>query len=343
MAYTRRATASDATWARAWTADAVADLTSLQTAGLPKHGDVAYVTANTTWYLWRDDGTWFALTAGGGTWGSITGTLSSQTDLNTALGGKSPIATVVSSTLTGAQNNWAPTLASSRTLVEWNGASDAAFTGLVAGVAGQLVTVKNITTTKFATFAQQSGSSSAGNKFRNRRTNGATCVGPLGYITYQYDGTDWVQVGHDQGDRFRCHAYQNAAQSITNNLTMAVTFDIEVFDVGGLHDNVTNKSRFTIPVGGAGHWIAQCHCGFLTSTNGRFIVGLNKNGSQISMGFDLQATPTSGDMELTAPAILVEAAEGDYFEMTAYQNTGVAVNTNWGATYVTSMIMLKVD
>lgn len=38
--------------------------------------------------FWRGDGTWATPSAGGGTWGSITGTLSSQTDLQTALDAK---------------------------------------------------------------------------------------------------------------------------------------------------------------------------------------------------------------------------------------------------------------
>ena len=48
--------------------------------------------------FWRGDGTWGNLTAATA-WGSITGTLSSQTDLNTALNSKASTAFVVSNTL----------------------------------------------------------------------------------------------------------------------------------------------------------------------------------------------------------------------------------------------------
>ena len=61
MAYTRRLTDKDATWARAWTADALADLADISaiggTAG-PRHGDIAYVTAVAAYFLWMDDNTW---------------------------------------------------------------------------------------------------------------------------------------------------------------------------------------------------------------------------------------------------------------------------------------------
>jgi hypothetical protein len=53
-------------------------------------------TANSTTFL-RGDNTW-APASGGGTWGSITGTLSSQTDLQSALNGKQPLSTVLTNT-----------------------------------------------------------------------------------------------------------------------------------------------------------------------------------------------------------------------------------------------------
>jgi hypothetical protein len=104
---------------------------------------------------------------------------------------------VTTSTTTGATNNWAPTLAGN-TLIEWSGASDAAFTGLDGGVAGQIVTIKN-TGTKIATFAHASGSSDADNRFTNLATSAPTPVAASGWIMYQHDGTNWKLIGHEQG------------------------------------------------------------------------------------------------------------------------------------------------
>jgi hypothetical protein len=65
MAIVRRSTDLDATWARAWTADDVADLASVVGTGVEDahHGDIAYVTATGLYYQFLDDGTWFALQA----------------------------------------------------------------------------------------------------------------------------------------------------------------------------------------------------------------------------------------------------------------------------------------
>lgn len=65
MGFTRRNTSDDATWNRAWTADAVADLTAIAAivgSERPHHGDIAFVTANSQYYLWLDNDTWIQIT-----------------------------------------------------------------------------------------------------------------------------------------------------------------------------------------------------------------------------------------------------------------------------------------
>jgi hypothetical protein len=131
------------------------------------------------------------------------------------------VTTTITSTSTGAQNNWAPAGMSGNTLVEWSGASDLAATGLAGGAAGQFWTLRN-TGTKVATFAHNSGSSSAANRFKNCATSAATPVAPGGFITYQHDGTDWQLVDHDQG-AFITPAY--AAGDFTASGSMTWTVD----------------------------------------------------------------------------------------------------------------------
>ena len=71
MAIVRRHTELDATWARGWTADTIADLASV--VDVPPgfddahRGDVTYVTAEAAYYTFRDDGTWEAQGASAGT------------------------------------------------------------------------------------------------------------------------------------------------------------------------------------------------------------------------------------------------------------------------------------
>jgi len=106
--------------------------------------------------------------------------------------------TVVTSTSTGAQNNWAPGV-TGNTLIEWNGATTLAATGLSGGTAGVVVIIKNVTAAQVATFAHDSGSSDADKQLQNLITSSPTPIAPNGHITYQHDGTDWKLVGHEQG------------------------------------------------------------------------------------------------------------------------------------------------
>jgi hypothetical protein len=86
MAFTRRATNKDATWARAWTADTHDDLALINAIGGtegPRHGDVAFVISEGAYYWWQDDGTWLNPSSSGGT-GDVVGP-ASATDNAVAL------------------------------------------------------------------------------------------------------------------------------------------------------------------------------------------------------------------------------------------------------------------
>jgi len=105
--------------------------------------------------------------------------------------------TILTSTATGTQNDWAPAL-NGNTCIEWSGAADATFTGLAGGVTGQRVTVKN-TGTNVAFFSHAGAGSAAANRFANTVTSGLTPIGAGGWITYLFDGTNWKLVAHTQG------------------------------------------------------------------------------------------------------------------------------------------------
>lgn len=128
-----------------------------------------------------------------------------------AISGNLPVAnlgngtfTVVRSTATGAQNDWAPGLFGN-TFILWSGASELDITGFAGGVEGQIIVFKNTNTSGsgiIATFAHNSGSSSAGNKLTNFISSGVTPVAPRGSIVFQYDLTAgfWRVISHEQGD-----------------------------------------------------------------------------------------------------------------------------------------------
>lgn len=128
--------------------------------------------------------------------------------------------TLLSNSDTGAQNNWSPGIGDD-TLISWSGASDMTVTGFAAGTSGRRLRFIN-TGSKVAYFSHQSGSSSAGNKLRNTVTSSSTPVAAGGTAAWQYDGTDWRLVAHEQGALI---SVPYAAGNFTGNAAMTWTVD----------------------------------------------------------------------------------------------------------------------
>lgn len=127
-------------------------------------------------------------------------------------------------------------------------------------------------------------------------------------------------------DNISCRVYKSASQSIPNNTTTAVTFDLESFDNGGLHSTVANTERITIVKAGIYIFIAQVEWASNVYENRK--IRIRKNGSNIA-SVDIDAP------DATAPvmqiSIIDSAAVADYYDVTVYQNSGVALNVISGA------------
>lgn len=120
---------------------------------------------------------------------------------------------------------------------------------------------------------------------------------------------------------------KNASQSLTSGTTTVLTFQTEDHDASGMHDNATNNSRLTIPAGYAGKWRFTAQAEFAANATGLRSVSIQRNGANLSPVTTAQhaASPTFGTVVqvTTAP---VTAAVGDYFEATANQTSGGALN-----------------
>jgi hypothetical protein len=102
-------------------------------------------------------------------------------------------------TTTGVVNDWTiPGLAGKNTVVDFNGAADFVATGLVGGVAGQLVTIRN-RSAFLVTFQNDHSGSAAANRFVNQVTSAGTPIAPRGVAQYIYMSGAWYLVAHDQG------------------------------------------------------------------------------------------------------------------------------------------------
>jgi hypothetical protein len=106
---------------------------------------------------------------------------------------------------TGTRHDWTPGLGAGSTIIQWTGASDLSVTGIVspgAGVTGQVVTIKNRSSTATMFFFNIWSESSAPWRLYNAVSSGPTPVAPGGWIQYVWL-TAWVLVGHEQGKAIR--------------------------------------------------------------------------------------------------------------------------------------------
>lgn len=112
--------------------------------------------------------------------------------------------TVITTTSTGTQNNFAPGLIGN-TILRANNASLLTITGVAAGFDGQLLTIVTINSAGQVDLPHNSVSSSAANRFVNFATSGNTSLSAAanlgGSATYQYSTTDaiWRLIQHEQG------------------------------------------------------------------------------------------------------------------------------------------------
>lgn len=116
--------------------------------------------------------------------------------------------------------------------------------------------------------------------------------------------------------------------SIPNNAHTVVPFDVEDYDSHGFHDNATNPSRLTVPVGQAGKYLVVANLNMVnTATNTEF--NIIKNGvvsptGRQTFGYDGSSFPKA------SVSAIVELAEGDYVEVDIYHTTGAARNVSVG-------------
>lgn len=130
-----------------------------------------------------------------------------------------------------------------------------------------------------------------------------------------------------------CSLFQSAAQSIPASTYTAVTFDSESFDTDAYHSTSSNTSRITIPAGKAGKYLftRKINWAGAISASSFVIFKMYKNGTDLA-SFGGYAMTSNGQLTV-ADAMIIDAAEADYFECFVFQNTAGSANTSSGGTY----------
>ena len=132
--------------------------------------------------------------------------------------------------------------------------------------------------------------------------------------------------------RNRAKVYNSGAQSIPNTTLTALNFDTESYDVGSLHDTVTNNNRFTVPTGGdTGVWILTLQVQWGSNATGIRIISIYNNGTGgLGRLGIVQATSVSNlGGEIQNLTVFINApVVGSWFDAEVSQTSGGALNAN---------------
>ena len=195
--------------------------------------------------------------------------------------------------------------------IAWGGVAQASISADVTGATDSIYI--NLTNVNRATFAP-AGLTLAGTLTVNGAINSQT-ISSAASLT----GTLAVAGVVTAAAQPRCLAFVSAAQSqTTSGSWQVVALDGESYDVGGLHDTVTNNSRITITSAGAYLVIAKITID--TNTTGIRVLAIYKGGSeQVRCDF----VPSAGSVvSATISWIDSSGAATNYYEMAVYQDSG---------------------
>lgn len=121
-------------------------------------------------------------------------------------------------------------------------------------------------------------------------------------------------------------AFNEANQSIPDNVATVLDFGSESFDTDFMHELVFLNSRLTVNT--AGKYIIQGQVTFDLSSVGGKTIQIRKNGTTVVAAFREPADSTGASSEYRIIQVhdLEEFIAGDYVELLVLQNTGAPLN-----------------
>ncbi len=115
--------------------------------------------------------------------------------------------------------------------------------------------------------------------------------------------------------------YKSANQTITKETATTLDFDVEVFDVGPMHDLVTNPSRLTVPAGEDGYYVVVGQLAWDNNGGTKDMRAiLLHNGTAVAR--DLAGGNVAADYVFNHIIAILSLAATDYVQLQAYQAGG---------------------
>ena len=133
------------------------------------------------------------------------------------------------------------------------------------------------------------------------------------------DGTDvaWAAGGTSYKG---CRVYKDADQNHTGGVPTTVSWNQETFDTDAYHDNATNNSRLTVPVGEAGKYLIHCQMQLEDTVSGYMRILFYKNG--VIKG----ATGEEATWFCKNRLDIMDLAEGDYIGVIVQADSSLIID-----------------
>jgi hypothetical protein len=155
--------------------------------------------------------------------------------------------------------------------------------------------------------------------------NTALAIGSTGNVLTVSGGVPvWAAPAAATPSFVGCLLTKTADQSISNATVTKITFDSEVFDTDGFHDNSTNNTRITIPSGKGGKYQFNYQQRWSSNNNGVRWAGIYINNVE---GATLTRSPFAPSASLIYNgSVVLNLVATDYVELFAYQDCGTSIN-----------------
>lgn len=125
--------------------------------------------------------------------------------------------------------------------------------------------------------------------------------------------------------------------TIPDGIVTDLALNEETYDVGNMHDLVSQNQRIIIPSGGSGSYILSAQVTFDPNGTGRREIRVEKNGSTIAQAKEFN--PDASEQTVLQITFQDQAAVGDFYDLVIFQNTGGNLDVIFGeqVSYFTAM------
>lgn len=313
-------------------------------------GDEVTIDEEKAWTSWIKDGAtdWYAAGGlgptggGGGTWGSIAGTLSDQTDLQAELDTKSDKESFTTLTF-ASPTNW-DCLSKQYPMGKVTATGDFTInmTNVKNGAQGVLKLIKNTASDLTLTFDTD---------FTNKQLNATlltyTFSGSSGneyFLSFVADGTsiEWI-IGDvaEYTSPITIGAVRiTSNQAVSDNTYQVISWSTEDYDDGAIFDLATDASKIYIPGSGGKLATVTVQLRYAANATGNRRIRIYKNGADANFENLANITAATGGAEtFIRSTFQIVCTGGDYLQVVAYQNSGGSINLVSQSTICTVQIL----